>query len=79
MPTLVLGTVVTSLPQVVTVVAVAEEAVMQAEDTMADVVVVDEEEPAGAGQRRGGIKPWLTIAMILPSQRTQVICIISLA
>ena len=78
MPTLVLGTIVTSLPQAVTLGAVVDEAVMQAEDLMADVVVVDEEEPAGAGQRRGGIKPWFTSAMILPSRRTHVICIISL-
>ena len=78
MPTLVLGTIVTSMSQAVTVGAVAEEAVIQIEDPMADVVVVDEEEPAGAGQRRGVIKPWLTSAMILPSRRTQVICIISL-
>ena len=78
MPTLLLGTIVTYLPQAVTVGAVAEEAVMQAEDPMADVVVADKEEPAGAGRRRSGIKTWLTSAMILPSQRTQVICIIRL-
>ena len=78
MPTVVMGKIVTSLPSTVTVGAVAEKAVIQAEDPMADVVVVDEEEPAGAGQRRSGIKTWLTSAMILPSRRTQVICIISL-
>ena len=50
----------------------------QAEDPMANVVVVDKEKPAGAGQRRNGIKTWLTSAMILPSRRTQVICIIIL-
>ena len=49
MPTLVLGTVVTSIPQALTVRAVAEEAIMQAEDPMKDVVVVDKEELAGAG------------------------------
>ena len=78
MPTVVMGTIVTSLSSTVTVGAVAEEANIQAEDPMADVVLVDEEEPAGVGQRRSEIKTWLIIAMILPSRRTQVICIISL-
>ena len=77
-PMVVMGTIVTSLPSTVTVGAVAEEAVIQAEYPMADVLVVDEEGLAGAGQRRSGIKTWLTSAMILPSRRTQVICIISL-
>ena len=58
--------------------AVAEETVIQEEDPMADVVVVDKEEPAGVGQRRSGIKTWLTSAMILPSRRAPVICIFSL-
>ena len=48
-PTVVMGTIITSLSSTVTVGAVAEEAVIQAEDPMADVVVVDEEELAGAG------------------------------
>ena len=66
----VIGTIVTSLPSTVTVGAVAEEADIQAEDLMADGVVVDEEEPAGAGRRRSGIKTWLTSAMILHSRCT---------
>ena len=78
MPTVVMGTILTSLKSTVTVGAVAEEAVIQEEDPMADVVVMDEEDPAGTGRGRSGIKTWLTSAMILPSQRTQVICIISL-
>ena len=78
MPTEVIVTIITFLPSTVTVGAVAEEAVIQAEDPMPDVVVADEEEPAGAGRRRSEIKNWLTSEMILPSRRTQVICIISL-
>ena len=52
--------------------------VIQAEYPMADVDVVDKEEPAGAGRRRSGTKTWLRSAMILSSRRNQVICIISL-
>ena len=78
MPTVVMGKIVTSLPSTVTVGAVAEKAVIKAEDTMADMVVVDKEEPAGAGRKRSGIKTWLTSAMILPSRLTQVVCISSL-
>ena len=48
MPTIVIRTILTSPPSTVTVGTVVEEAVIQAEDPMADVVVVDEEEPAGA-------------------------------